>query len=270
MKNKAIILLAIGLYIGSLVRAQNVVESTDEAYEKPELNRVLIIPYQDNEHFSDADHEFAKFMNLNEQQIRSIFRRSITQMVFNYISKRRNSINLMLEQENGAQEDLQSFYNSTVYQMDKSTTAADRQKQKDTEAGRKFQLTRDRIFNKKKKTYEFIDGGKIRLHPPDTKYYKAVINNANLIPYMSEKYNARYFIMLTMFEVRTRYDHCIDLATKNYEREFGIHYSIYNYKGKHVTGDLFTIIYDSNSNDLNDILKEGIPMIARHIADKIP
>ncbi len=87
---------------------------------------------------------------------------------------------------------------------------------------------------------------------------------------MTDKYQADLFLFVNMMEVKTRYDQCIDLENKNYQREFSIHYTVYDKNGKLVVGNVITLLYPSKSNNINAIIEKNFAILPAEIVKTLP
>lgn len=266
------------LLLGSLVYGQNLIEHRDttnlgEGYSYGK--RLLLIPFKPYDYKSDADADIAKQNEVEPSLVKLVFRSSIDQVLANSLSNRFEVVRLNLDSPIEIKEDLKSFYNSTGTSYEKPILARPSQTDIDKENRTKFQVFIDEMaklanIDRTPKTYKGIDGGEFKAANEATRYYRTTISNPNIVPYMQEKYQNDYFLFINMMEVTTRYDQCIDLENKNYNREFSVHYTLYDRNGKLIVGNVVTLLFPSNTNKINDIIAKNFGVIAKEINKSLP
>jgi hypothetical protein len=237
--------------------------------------KLILIPFKPYDYKSDADADIAKQNELEPSYVKLVFRSSFDQVLSNTLRNRFELIRLNLDSPVEYKEDLQAFYNSTGTAYEKPLLARPSQTDIEKSKKTKFQLFIDVMaklanIDRTPKTYHGVDGGEFKASNELTRYYKTTITNPNIIPYMQEKYQNDYFLFINMMEVTTRYDQCIDLENKNYNREFSLHYTLYDKQGKQVVGNVITLLFPSNTNKINEIISKNFGVIAKEINKSLP
>jgi hypothetical protein len=237
--------------------------------------RLLLIPFKPYDYKSDADADIAKQNEVEPSLVKLVFRSSIDQVLANSLSNRFEVVRLNLDSPIEIKEDLKAFYNSTGTSYEKPLLARPSQTDIDKENRSKFQVFIDEMaklanIDRTPKTYKGVDGGEFKAANEATRYYRTTISNPNIVPYMQEKYQNDYFLFINMMEVTTRYDQCIDLENKNYNREFSVHYTLYDRTGKLIVGNVVTLLFPSNTNKINDIIAKNFGVIAKEINKSLP
>jgi len=237
--------------------------------------RIILVPFKPYDYKSDADADIAKQNELEPTYVKLVFRSSFDQVLSNSLRNRFEVIRLNLDSPAEYKEDLQSFYNSTGTVYERPLLVRPSQTDIDKANKTKTQMFIDEMakmlnIDRTPKTYQGVDGGEFKAPNELTRYYKTSITNPNIIPYMQEKYQNDYFLFINMMEVTTRYDQCIDLENKNYNREFSIHYTLYDQKGKQIVGNVITLLFPSNTNKINDIIAKNFGVIAKEINKSLP
>ncbi|MCH8318822.1 MAG: hypothetical protein IIA88_10080 [Bacteroidetes bacterium] len=126
------------------------------------------------------------------------------------------------------------------------------------------------VKRKFKKTPESPFSGRFGKMKFENKYFGAKIKDPKFFEYFNKKYDLGYYIFVTQFEVNTNYEHCLDRTIQDYERNFIVHYSIYNREGKQIAGSKIKIFYNSNSNNIHRIISDNIPKMAKRIIAALP
>jgi hypothetical protein len=99
----------------------------------------------------------------------------------------------------------------------------------------------------------------------EVQYINSEVTDEALVPELSKKYNSDYVIFLNEMDIKTHSDDCINLAMKIYRRDLKVHYTIFDRSGKQVYGDVAVSNFGSNSNDVNEIMKQNFPTISNYI-----
>lgn len=235
--------------------------------------RIVVLPFKPADYKSDADGDLSLANNLGPSNVKQFFRSSFDSALCAQLSSRFNVIQLGADSPGYYKEDLTSFYNvsGTSYEAPQLFWTSPKPS---TKLG--VSDTKTRVLDfigitaKSSKELTTVEGGTIRTNNPDTRYYRTTIGNANIFPYMADKYQADLFLFINMMEVKTRYDQCIDLENKNYQREFTIHYTVYDKNGKLVVGNVITLLYPSKSNNINAIIEKNFAVLSTEIAKTLP
>ena len=96
------------------------------------------------------------------------------------------------------------------------------------------------------------------------------IHNAAMLEYLHNKYGTEVFLFINQFNLVTNFEHCLDRANNVFEREVMIHFSVFDYTGKQIAGDVAIVNLPSNNNNLDLIIKEKFPVIADYIKGQLP
>jgi len=87
-------------------------------------------------------------------------------------------------------------------------------------------------------------------------------------------HDASYTLMITDFEMTTRFKTCLDLQNNVFQRDFYVHYTLMNYDGKYLTGGVVGTTYQSSTNDIKKIIDHNFSLlsglIVANIRNKIP
>ncbi len=221
----------------------------------------LVVPYKPNEHFSDADHEIAHGSELSASRVREIIRERLSASIAQKLSGFDSTL-YFANQTADTQEDLRKIYNSLGFRFIYSGSG-----KKKAEADERSRVSIKNLFRKKESNQvAYVQDDKVLPNEATTRYYEAYITNKNLMPYLDSTYQLDRLILLSMFELKTRADLCLDKAAGIYQRELSVHFTVLDKDGKSKGGDVVRMLFPSNSNDLDDILNHTLPVISQHIA----
>lgn len=226
--------------------------------------RVLIIPFDPYLYFSDADDEIAQNSRLRRTEVRQIFRKRLDALVD---PPGYETIHL-----------LGGLFKDSIGEVNKIYKSVSYNYQDILDNGREV----DEQFNKENEKHLTLKEKVNTLRDPvaasknvfgkkeDNRYFGVRIKDPRFFDYFNAKYDLDYYVFINQFEVKTNYAHCLDRAAQNYERSFVVHYSIFNRDGSQLTGNRLKLYYESNSNNIEKIVKDNIPKVARQIMNHLP
>lgn len=205
---------------------------------------VLVIPYKPAMHLSDADPDLSEGSQMEMHIMRETLRKGVIKALnknFTEVYDMRSVSNDFVKSDN---RDLDVLYHTLYFESDSVYT-----------------LKYPKLFAIK----DTVPKKKSALIEKDTKYINVGIYDQMLIPDLSEKYSADYFIFLNEIDIKTHFEDCLNLALKIYRRDLKIHYTIFDKKGKQLYGDVAVSHFASNSNDVNEIISQNFPAISDYI-----
>jgi hypothetical protein len=207
---------------------------------------VLVVPYMPAMHLSDADIDISQGSEMEIPEMRATLRRGIIKELNKEFAEVYDVKGLKNDFVKDDNDDISSLYHSVVFERDSVYTLKD---------PARFAI-KDTVPVKK---------GAPKKPKPEWQYINSKIYDEGLISDLSKKYNTDYFIFLNEMDIKTHSEDCINLALKIYRRDLKVHYTIFDRNGKQVYGDVAVSNFDSNSNDVNDIMKKNFPSISAYI-----
>ncbi|MFN6947190.1 MAG: LysM peptidoglycan-binding domain-containing protein [Cytophagaceae bacterium] len=243
--------------------------SSEQYPFNPDLKQVLIIPFDPYLYFSDADAEIAARSRIPSTKVRQVFRRRLNALMR---APGYETIHLLGGKAKDSLSDINKIYSSVTYNY-QDIIHNPNYKEPEPEKGQvKNNNSKSWIDRQKDKlsSAPSANSGKA-VHAKDNgRYFGVLIKNQELFTYFNYKYDVDYYIFINQFEVKTNYEHCLDRATQNYERQFVTHYSIFDKDGNQIAGNKFTTYYHSNSNDVYQIVSDNMEKIANRILAELP
>ncbi|MEX0811756.1 MAG: hypothetical protein WD048_06035 [Chitinophagales bacterium] len=230
---------------------------------------VMIIPFNPDMYFSDSDQELAKYNSKSIPEVRKMFRYGLSINMNARIMQEYSSRSMISDSAKDAQKDLAGIYNSIGYFEDKAKSVQVKEEMESNEKGL-VEKTKG-LFSRKKGEQESQESKQDNNIGDDyKKFINVKIKNPDLLPYLSDKYGTDVFVFINQFNLKTNYEHCLDRATNTFEREVLVHFSIFDKEGNQLAGDVATVYFPSNSNDLMDIMRNNFPPISDFLAANLP
>jgi hypothetical protein len=231
--------------------------------QKTDHPRVMIIPFDPDMYFNDSDQMLAEYNKKNIKDIRTMFRYGFNVNLNAKIMSEYDSKPLLTDSTTGAMEDLYAIYKGISYFKDKSVPQA-------STASTNGQPVKTSLFKKSTESEQL----KSKLTETDKDglrtYMNVKIHNVKMLEFLKQKYGCDMFVFINQFNMVTNYETCLDRSTNTFEREIGIHYSVFDVTGKQLAGDVAIVKFPSNSNDIMTIMKENFPIISQHLTKDMP
>jgi hypothetical protein len=208
---------------------------------------VLVIPYAPAMHLSDSDPDIAEGSQMELGEIRAALRKGIVEALNKNFKEVYDIPVMRSDFTNEENSDLDILYHSLQYSSENTKAGKGRSvfAKKDSSVVSKNSITNERTF------------------------INVQVNDETLIPDFAQKFNADYFIFLNELDIKTHTEDCINLAMKNYRRDFKIHYTIFDKTGKQIHGDVAVSHFESNANDVKEIIDKNFPAIANYILQSL-
>ncbi len=232
----------------------------------PNMQQVLIIPFDPYLYFSDADDEIAARSNMPRTKIRQVFRKRLNAMLE---APGYENIYLLGGKAKDTLSDLNKVYSSVTYNYQEVINNP-KLKDDDLQASASKD-NRSWLDKQKEKFAGNTNDSKYDLPKDHGKYFGVRIKNPQeFFSYFNTKYGIDYYVFISQFEVKTNYEHCLDRAANNFERTFTTHFSIFDSTGKQIAGNKFKTHYNSNSNSVMQIVADNMPKVAERILAELP
>lgn len=221
--------------------------------------KILAIPFQSGMYFSDADKDISQYSGMNAERVRETFRLSLDATVSDKLGLYFPTLRLIKQKSDESYEELNRFYASLKFNPIK------RELPKKEEEEKNPLKKLNKLFEPEKEQSE----RQKNLEELYLNYMSARITDTAFLNRLAEKYKIDHFLVITQFEIKTNYKNCIDLATKNYQRDFFVHYVLMDLSGKAVKGDILIIPSGSNENQIEKIIESHFGKIATLITHQV-
>jgi hypothetical protein len=207
-------------------------------------------------HISDADMDISEYSDRSPQQVRAIYRTGISEKLNASLSSTYQTHSLLQDLRPEAFEDMNRIYASIDYSFD--TSFAILHPRPDSASKGSWNEKKAR----KKELEQRTLNGKVI-------FTNVKVLDPNLLSFLQSKYGADIFVFLTQAEIKTNAKDCMDLQSGIYQRDIMIHYAVFDNTGNQLYGDVASIKFPSNSNEIGDIMAQNFPALSEKIKSNI-
>lgn len=226
--------------------------------------RILVVPFDPHLYFSDADEEIARQSKIPRQDVRYAFRNRLNAML---APEGYETIHLLGGVYRDSVSELSRLYKSLSYSyQDNKKSRYNTQPEVEEQKGGVLNW----VNNQKEKLGAEKETGPVPVSKDPNKHFGVKVKDPNFYSYFNNQYGIDYYVFINQFEVKTNYENCLDRAALNYERDFLVHYSIYNNKGELVSGNKVKVPYHSSMNDVQRIVSDNMPNMAQRVLADLP
>lgn len=253
---KLSLLLVFGLASVSGYAQQSTHDVPDSLIKKDSIReiRLLIVPFNPSMYFSDADKDIADVSKVEPGEVRNKVNASLESTVATHLGLYYTTVSISKQKDAG--DDMDIIFGSLSYapQVKKPEETADEKKKTG------LQGLREKV--------KPSDVAPENQPDPET-YMDISFPDGRLMDYLGTKYDVDYVVFFNQFEIITDYENCIDLQMRKYYREIKVHYSVYSKDGKKISGDLITIPYHSNENDIQIIVRDNFGTLSSTLLQRL-
>ncbi|MFN4972281.1 MAG: hypothetical protein ACK4Y6_00455 [Bacteroidota bacterium] len=220
---------------------------------------ILLIPYQQMMHFSDADQDIARFSKTDPNTVRQTLRNELDINIYHQLLAHFNVISIMRSATLNGEYDLNRIYAATRYTLYKKTDQESYHEAKPSGITEKLKNFTKSIARKNKEQTFWTNDSSVML---------ADIGDKELFPYLTRKYKCNYLLFITQFEITTNNKNTIEWLKQEYSREYMIHYNLFDPSGHLLRAETLTI-KASNENKLSEIKSKYLIVLAQRLRDII-
>lgn len=228
-------------------------------------SRILVVPFDPHLYFSDADAEIARQSKIPMQNVRHVFRGRLNAML---APEGYETIHLLGGVYRDSVSELSRVYKSLhyAYQDNKQSRFNHQPEVKEDKGPSVLNWVKDQ----KEKIGSRGEPATVPVAHDPNKHFGATVKDPQFFSYFNNQYGIDYYVFINQFEVKTVYENCLDRAALNYERDFMVHYSIYDNTGKLVSGNKVKVPYQSNINNVERIVSDSMPNMADRVLSDLP
>lgn len=247
---KKLLLLLLTLFnVGVFVYAQN--DSSKNT------SRVIIIPYQSMMYFSDADQDIAHFSKSDERTTRNQMRNDVDANVYHQLLAQFDAISLMRATSLNGEEDLTRIYGATRYTVYSKQMKQEYSKEKGVEEKSSVKKFMDQFSRKQKDQTFWVSDSAVML---------GMIGDPDIFKTLSQKYNEKYILFITQFEINTSNKNTLEWMKQKYVREFTVHYNLLDRGGNLLRAETLTV-KGGNENSVKEINDKYIIVLANKLKE---
>ena len=254
------------LVISTMAVAQPV---SGELIGADSVQKVMIIPFNQYNYFSDAGNELAEKNEMSATDISTMFRYGLNYNISTRVIATDGAYNILTDTTVSSAKDLELIYASVTYQFEKpvDVTVPDTLTDRTIKQPDLFGMGEQEPVKEEKK--KLIDVKKDDEEPKNEKYLNAHVTHPEIFPVLQQKYHTDIFLFINSFELVTNYNHCLDRSKNYFERKVVVHYSIYDANGKQLKGDAMTVTFSSQQTNVDEIIATQFPVIAEYLAGTV-
>lgn len=245
----------------------------------PRYNSVMLVPFDMTYYLSDADHGLAKYNRKTLKEIQQAFRYGLDGHLGAAVADLYTPRRILLDTVPEYNADLNRLRGAVSMRYMKPfgvDRVAERgmETSADTRPGHRIR----KLFGKSDQDQAMSETGgdsqfrqgTIRGPVEGRKVMHARLNDTTVLQDMYDRYGTDLFLFVNQFELRTNYEHCLDRATNNFAREISVHYSIYNHRGDLLARDVITVLAESNTQLMKELMDDTFPALSRQISSGLP
>lgn len=260
MKQILLLLIVLGVCFNTF--AQDDVWGTDD---DDTTTNVLIVPLNADFYFSDSDHDFQKANQIDPKTIPGKWREALD---FNLQAQLMSSceVEMMLsDTSKDVHKDIKAIYGGLKYSYQIPTPVL-KGKEKVS-----FKNVKDKVKDKldERKEIETTSDGEVttqlgKRQKTDQYMDGRVIRN-EMVYYYADKYKVDLILFVNQLDVKTILVEQQDKWAKKYTRQVWVHFNVYDKQANMIWGDVVKIDFNSNSDNLDKIIRNTLPLAAEYI-----
>ncbi len=242
------------LFLGFLFFCFNVFGQKDSSNNS---SRVIIIPYQSMMYFSDADNDIAHFSKNNERNVRNEMRNDVEANVYHQLLAKFDAISLMRATSLNGEEDLNRIYGATRYTVYSKQMKQELAKEKGIEEKSSVKKFMEKFSRKEKDQTFWVSDSSVML---------GMIGDREVFKNLFQKYNEKYILFISQFEINTSNKNTIEWMKQKYSREFTMHYNLFDKSGNLLRAETLTV-KGGNENSVKEINDKYIIVLANKLKE---
>jgi hypothetical protein len=220
-------------------------------------SRVVIIPYQSMMYFSDADNDISHFSHNTERNIRNEMRNNVDANVYHQLLAQFDAISLMRATSLNGEEDLNRIYGATRYTIYSKEMKEEYSKGKGIEEKSSVKKFIDQFSLKSKSQTFWVSDSNVML---------GMIGDPEIFKNLFQKYNEKYILFITQFEIVTSNKNTLEWMKQKYTRELTMHYNLFDKGGVLLRAETLTI-KAGNENSVKEINDKYIIVLANRLKE---
>lgn len=215
-------------------------------------SKILLIPFENKMYMSEIDYYINKETKLNQKKIRYLFRDGLNEQLYHALKKRKFEVIDLMSDTVKHQKDLKKIYGNITYDF---VNIPDQNNYKAPQ--------------KEKKEKGIQQGQVVAVTETENKFMNTRVLSPALIPYLYDKYKAKYYIFINELDIKASAVNPTDFIPQNAKRKIIVHYTIYSVDAKEINSGIADIDAETEDNDPGKIQKKYFSVIAEMIANRM-
>ncbi|NNE55148.1 MAG: hypothetical protein HKN32_03940 [Flavobacteriales bacterium] len=264
---KLALLVMVSSVLSSFSFAQDFSFSSGQQDYTHERGSVLLIPWEGKMYLSDINREVHYRTGLEIDEIKRLFREGFCQVFAQEASEKWDVVDLVTEDNEGHLSDLEYAHASVAYSYSKVPPPP--KEKPDSKA--KALLNR---FTQKEDPEQSgrgvsVNEGQIHTYYDEKERYMSTrVDNPELLPYLSEKYEYDYVVFLNELDIKVMRDHNVEHG-QVWERRIKVHYSVFDAGGVEITSGAAYAEYDGYEKDIFSIIRNNFDFPSQNILSQM-
>ncbi len=244
----------------------------------PGGNRLLLVPYEPKLYMSDIDHWVAEETGLEPMQIKKRIRFGLDNELYAVLKKDHEVISFVRTNNPDQNRKLRNIYKSIGYKYQPVPLQDLPGAEEEDTSGvrgffRKLSGQNKREEPKGSDDRRVMEEGQIkdRREEDQEKFMNARPVDPGLFRYLRKEYDARYILFINQLDIKLKARPGQPPQKKeSYDRMIKVHYTLFDRQGEEIYGSAAMEHLPAEVNDLNGIIRDHFPPIARNIRANIP
>lgn len=233
------------------------------------VHKVMVIPFNQYNYFSDADMELADKNEMSVEDISRMFRYGLNYNISTRVIATDGAYNILTDTTVQSAKDLEMIYASVQYRFEKPVDVTAPDTLTDRTVKQPDLFGRGETEAPKEEEEKKLSFKKKEEEPKNEKYLNAHVTHPEIFAGLQQKYGTDIFLFINSFELVTNYNHCLDRSKNYFERKVVVHYSIYDATGTQLKGDAMTVTFSSGQTNVDEIIATQFPLIAEFLSGSV-
>jgi hypothetical protein len=215
-------------------------------------SKILLVPYDPRMFISDVNRELEEAHQTHINEIRTILRESLSQIVAVELGKSHSVTDLLNDGDEGMESDIRRVYSAITWDYIPVSAPDSSGKKK----ARRAEEQAGRGVN--------IEAGELKTYYDNRdRFMDARIVDTKIIDYIKNKYNSDYILLLNELDIRIKKGAAAGVS--NGARQVKVHFTLFDRKGNRIGGTAAYFDYSGKTTDVFNLMKSGFGKVASDI-----
>lgn len=248
-----VFLLCIFFYID--VEAQDQTTGRSRSIQAVQETSVLLVPYETKMYIADVTRELCEANEMGVDEIKRILREGLCQLVATELGENARVIDLLNEGSEEHEKDIYEIYGATNYEYIQ-VPVPDSVKIKKNDPNQVGRGTT-------------VENGQIRsYYDGKERFMDTKIEDKRILSYLQKRYNSDYLVFLNELDIRVKRNGP-PIPGEERPRQIKVHYTIFDAKGKKLSGSAVMLDYPYGKNNIFDIVRVYFKEIGVSISNEL-
>jgi hypothetical protein len=221
---------------------------------------ILVIPFSPQMYKNPGDHLLCQANDMNPGELNDMIRRTVAATMITNLSDHYHTKGIANDNLHDPKSELGLLYAALGYKTKNRKPIAFHKgyppfKLKQLLGPRHLRWGSDCVSNDFKKPFK------------RRQYMEAYVKNDSIFSSIMAANKSAFIVVVTQFEMYTRFKNCLDLQHNVYQRDIYIHFTLLDSTGKKLHGGIVGATYQSNTNDIEEIMEKNLGELCGYIID---